>query len=133
MHVFIALDENCLFLNIHDRRNDWFMMQFCACLFITLLFAGSPALTSRGMKEAEMHIVADFMDQAIQLTIEAQKKTSKLEELLLYKLCFRSNPLFTNICIFYKDNISHVYGTIYKILQFYELRSIGWLVGWLID
>ena len=31
------------------------------------------------MKEAEMHIVADFMDQGIQLTIEAQKKTSKIE------------------------------------------------------
>ena len=61
------------------------MMQFCAYLFIPVLFAGSPALTSRGMKEAEMHIVADFMDQAIQLTIEAQKKTSKLEEILLYK------------------------------------------------
>ena len=30
-----------------------------------------------------MHIVADFMDQGIQLTIEAQKKTSKLILLLL--------------------------------------------------
>lgn len=45
---------------------------------------GSPALTSRGMKEAEMHIVADFMDQGIQLTIEAQKKTKKLKDFKAY-------------------------------------------------
>ena len=48
----------------------WFMYPCYVCL-------GSPALTSRGMKEAEMHQVAEFMDQGIKLTIEAQKKTSK--------------------------------------------------------
>ena len=30
------------------------------------------------MKEAEMHQVADFMDQGIKIVLEAQKKTSKV-------------------------------------------------------
>ena len=42
-----------------------------------LFTVGSPALTSRGMKESEFAQVAEFLHQGIQIAVDIQKKTSK--------------------------------------------------------
>jgi len=47
---------------------------------------GSPALTSRGMKEDDFRKVVDFMDQGIQITKEIQGKTKNLKEFRAYVL-----------------------------------------------
>jgi glycine hydroxymethyltransferase len=52
---------------------------------------GSPALTTRGMKEAEMEIIADFMHQALSLSKD-QARLKKLEA-QVRDLC-RQFPLF---------------------------------------
>lgn len=41
-------------------------------------FTGTPALTSRGMKEAEFKLVADFLDQGIKIAADLHKKTSRV-------------------------------------------------------
>ncbi|CAH1772924.1 unnamed protein product [Owenia fusiformis] len=41
---------------------------------------GAPALTSRGFKEAEFEKVADYLDRAVKLTLEAQSKSGTLKE-----------------------------------------------------
>lgn len=45
---------------------------------------GSPALTSRGMKEAEFTQVAEFLHQGIQIAVNIQKKIKKLKEFKEY-------------------------------------------------
>jgi glycine hydroxymethyltransferase len=52
---------------------------------------GTPAVTTRGMKEAEMRIVADFIDQALS-TPKDQKNLARLEA-AVKEFC-RSFPLF---------------------------------------
>lgn len=44
---------------------------------------GTPALTSRGMVEADFEVVADFLHQAVQLTAKIQKSSGK--ELAVFK------------------------------------------------
>lgn len=43
-----------------------------------LLPLGSPALTSRNLKESDFEKVVDFIDAGVQITIEAQKSSGKL-------------------------------------------------------
>ncbi|KAL4228689.1 Serine hydroxymethyltransferase 2 [Mactra antiquata] len=45
---------------------------------------GSPALTSRGMKDAEFKQVAEFLDRGILLAVDIQKKTKNLKEFRAY-------------------------------------------------
>ncbi|CAM9913328.1 unnamed protein product, partial [Sphacelaria rigidula] len=39
---------------------------------------GTPALTTRGMKEAEFRKIADFMDKAAQIALRIQKTSGKM-------------------------------------------------------
>lgn len=41
-------------------------------------YIGTPALTSRNMKEDEFHQVAAFIDEGIQLSIEAKKRAGRV-------------------------------------------------------
>ncbi|XP_060591509.1 serine hydroxymethyltransferase, mitochondrial-like [Ruditapes philippinarum] len=45
---------------------------------------GSPALTSRGMKEAEFKQVAEFLHQGIQIAVDIQKKTKTVKDFRAY-------------------------------------------------
>ena len=38
---------------------------------------GTPAMTSRGLKEADFEVVGDFLHRGIQLALEIQKKSGK--------------------------------------------------------
>lgn len=38
---------------------------------------GTPALTTRGMLEADMEIVADFLVRSIKISLEVQEKSGK--------------------------------------------------------
>merc|ERR1719486_993867 len=38
---------------------------------------GAPAMTSRGLKEAEFEQIGEFLHQGLQLALETQKKTGK--------------------------------------------------------
>jgi len=46
-----------------------------------LLFTGTPALTSRGMKQSEFKQVAEFLDEGIKISAQLHKKTSKYQNL----------------------------------------------------
>ena len=39
---------------------------------------GTPALTTRGMKEEEFRQIADFMDRAVQIALKIQKTSGKM-------------------------------------------------------
>lgn len=41
---------------------------------------GAPALTSRGFKEEDFGKVVDFIDEAVQIALEAKSQTKKLKE-----------------------------------------------------
>lgn len=43
-----------------------------------VLFLGTPALTSRGFMEADFEQVVAFIDEAVQISLEAKSKTSEL-------------------------------------------------------
>lgn len=40
--------------------------------------AGTPAMTSRGLKEADFEQVADFLEQAVNISLDVQKENGKL-------------------------------------------------------
>jgi hypothetical protein len=40
-------------------------------------FVGSPALTSRGLKEADFAKIAEFLDRAVKIALDIQSKTGK--------------------------------------------------------
>jgi hypothetical protein len=50
-------------------------------VFIKLLLgggiAGSPALTSRGLKEADFAKIAEFLDRSVRIALDIQSKTGK--------------------------------------------------------
>ena len=41
------------------------------------IFPGAPALTSRNFKEEDFVQVVEFLDQGVQIAVEAQEKTGK--------------------------------------------------------
>lgn len=73
-----SLEQPC-----HDGEYD---------IFLYSLTLGAPALTTRGFQESDFDKVVDFLDQGVQLTLEAQQKTSKFFILFLLsaKLIFHT-------------------------------------------
>jgi glycine hydroxymethyltransferase len=47
---------------------------------------GTPAITSRGMKEEEMRIIGDFLDRVIKVCVKVQEKSGKLLKDFLVEL-----------------------------------------------
>lgn len=41
------------------------------------MVVGTPAVTSRGYTESDMKVVADFLEEAVQIALSAKKQTSK--------------------------------------------------------
>ena len=66
-----------LYIKDFDTNNVTFYLNKSYYNIVKLLFVGSPALTSRGMKESEFAQVAEFLHQGIQIAVDIQKKTSK--------------------------------------------------------
>lgn len=52
-----------------------------------LVYTGAPALTSRGLKEKDFEKVVDLLDKGVQISVQAQAKTSKWAHFWCVILC----------------------------------------------
>lgn len=61
------------------------------CHFCT----GTPALTSRGLKEADFEKVVDFIDEGIQIALDIKKKTGEI----IAHFCLNLSGFFKSVFI----------------------------------